>query len=96
MHGIDPDNKYKIREGWFAGVTHSLEGAIQRGMVRDDNLKKRIEEFIARVQDKIPQDDDPASLRTTADIQFANAVIDEVLSLTGYADTPLDLSDLNR
>lgn len=96
IHSGDPDNKHKVRTGWWVGVNADLYHAIVEGMIVGKKLRRDTGRFINKVRALKSGDDTPASLRTAAEIAWANDFIDTILTAAGYADTPLDLSNLDR
>lgn len=94
VHSSDPDNRYKVRGAWWAGVNGDLLTAVDERFISDVQLRRRIYQFVRKVEKMQFGDDTPASRRTVEEIAWANEFIDKVLEQTGYANVLLDLSSL--
>lgn len=94
IHSYAPDNRFKVRGGWWVGVKADLYYAIREGFVPELVIENEINEFIKQVTQLKFGDDTPASRRTAEEIAWANEFIDKVLEQTGYANVLLDLSSL--
>ncbi len=77
VHSDSPDNKYKVRKNWFAGIVGAFENAVTSGLVRNADLVTQINEFI---DDHVEQARiGKPSLTTKEDIDRANLLINAVL-----------------
>jgi len=93
VRGNDSDKLYKVRGNWWSSFLGDLEIATRRSMIPGE-LQSETDELCEWIKGLTFGTDEPESLRTTADIQRANDFIDRILAATGFADTPLDLTDL--
>lgn len=71
IHSNYPDNKYKVRKGWWAGVVRSMELIIEDTPNLNKNTEKRFNNFI----DKYVESDFFRTLTTEEDIFQANNII---------------------
>ena len=74
-----PDNKFKVRRGWFAGVMIALDKALNEGLITDQETIKEAEEFVSWVCEGDFGTRDPRSPTLVEEVQKANNILDKVL-----------------
>ena len=76
IHSVAPDNKYKVRTNWFAGVVLNAWCLLEEGKLTDESAKKAAQELVNRFT---TEDFKNRKLHTAEDIQTANNLIDGIL-----------------
>lgn len=73
IHSNDRDSGYKVRRNWFQGVAADLANALTMGEIKDEEIRKEVEKFVAyAVSDEFAAKD----LTEPSDIEWANRIID--------------------
>ena len=76
VHSCDPDNRYKIRTGWFVGVRADVCNLLRDGKIVDIAERAAAEELVERFSsDEWVQRD----YNTPEDIAEANRLLDIIL-----------------
>lgn len=76
VHSTSPNKKFKVRKGWFQGVTATLERALDEGFVANHDIELQVKDF---VEEYLSQDFKDKPLTEASDIFEANKIINLVL-----------------
>lgn len=75
LNSISPNNRFKVRKGWFQGLVARLECGIMFGDITNPLIVSKTERGMARFTSSRFQ----KNLTTKRDITYANLLIDLVL-----------------
>lgn len=78
VHSNSPNNRFKVRRGWFAGVMATVSNALEEGLVSDPEAAKEAEEFVDWVGGDF-RTRDPRSPTSPEEVQRANHILDRLL-----------------